>query len=287
MAKAAAVLFVLLGRSSSAIASTGSDGGGGGGARVKEEACPLHCSLNGRCDSSTGVCACAPGWVGSNCRSLALLPLAPPSQQAYCHFNDSTWGGSVIRGDDGVYHLFFSEMSNNCSLHDYGSVSRVAHATADRPQGPFVRRGIALPVFAHNPQIVRDPTDGTYLLYHIGDTVPESCVPDCRGANAAAGGEAPSSAGGAPAGGGAAAACPKKGHGTSVATSASPWGPWTQHPYVLPEYTNPSPLIFPNGTVLLAARADGIHILRADHWNASYTHVTHVVGHPYEDPFRE
>ena len=255
---AAALLVLLLSRAASALA-----------------ACPLHCSLNGRC-SSGGACQCAPGWAGSDCRSLALLPLAEPAQQAYCHYNDSTWGGSVIRGYDGVYHLFFSEMSNNCSLHDYGRVSRVAHATASRPQGPFVRRGVALPVFAHNPQIVFDPTDGTYLLYHIGDTVAESCVPDCRG--------------GADDTGVGEGACPPKGHGTSVASSASPWGPWTRVPYVLPEYTNPSPLIYPNGTVLLAVRAGhdsakGIHILRSIHWNATYTHVSHVG--PYEDPFRE
>ena len=241
-------------------------------------ACPLHCSLNGRC-SSGGACVCDPGWTASDCRSLALLPLAEPAQQAYCHYNDSTWGGSVIRGGDGTYHLFFSEMSNNCSLHDYGRVSRIAHATASQPQGPFVRRGIALPAFAHNPQIVRDPTDGTYLLFHIGDTVAESCVPDCRGG----GGDDTSAGEGT-------LLCPDKGHGTSVAFSASPWGPWTRVPYVLPQYTNPSPMIFPNGTVLLAVRAGhnsakGIHVLRSHHWNSTYTHVSHVG--PYEDPFRE
>ena len=128
-------------------------------------------------------------------------------------------------------------------------------------------------MFAHNPQIVRDPTDGTYLLYHIGETVPRPCVPDCRtdggassgaptrdggqgGGKARAGGEHP---GGtqtpalAPVP--AASACPTLGHGTSIATAASPWGPWARLPYVLPGYTNPSPHIFPNGTVLLAARA--------------------------------
>ena len=92
------------------------------GARGQETgACPLHCSLNGHCDPPTGTCTCAAGWAGSDCRALALLPLAVPADQAYCHYNDSTWGGSVIRGDDGTYHLFFSEMSNNCSLHAYGS----------------------------------------------------------------------------------------------------------------------------------------------------------------------
>jgi hypothetical protein len=233
-------------------------------------------------------------------------------------------------------------MANNCSLHDYGKVSRVVHATANSPLGPFVRQSVAIPVFAHNPQIIRHP-DGTLLLYHIGDTVGDpSCVPDCRptttaskwrilnSTNAVAGkhdsnvtyysnvssaasceamAEAhsasiftwcdadcgknysltcalrldgvvstkadahhttgingltmpPSPAPSPP------PQCAPKSHAASIAYASSPHGPWTRLPYIIGGgYTNPSPYIYPNGSVMLAVRSAGhIYILRADHW---------------------
>jgi len=231
------------------------------------------CSFNGQC--TTSGCDCEPGWGGADCHELRLLPAAPPGEQAFCHFNDSTWGGTVLRDGGGVYHLWFSEMSNNCSLKLYGTVSRIVHATAASPAGPFMRESVALPVFGHNPQAVRAP-DGTFLLYHIGATVDPSCVPDCRAAPANH----------------SVPGCTSKGHGTSIAFSRSPYGPWTRIDYVLPKYTNPSPYIFPNGTVLLAARTnegitegshERIHILRADSWRGPYDHLS-TVG-KYEDPF--
>ena len=119
----------------------------------------------------------------TSCQSLRLLPAALPAAQAYCHYNDSTWGGSVIF-HGGLYHLYFSEMSNNCSLHMYAAVSRVVHATSPTPAGPYERRGVALPVLAHNPQIIRNPADGSFLLFHIGATVNARCVPDATAAGA-------------------------------------------------------------------------------------------------------
>ena len=139
------------------------------------------CSRNGD-PSPAGAatpCVCDSGWTGPDCSVLDLAPAAAPSDQAYCHFNDSTWGGSAVRDSEtGVYHLFFSEMSNNCSLRSYGTVSRIAHATSATPAGPYTRRDVALPVLAHNPQVVRHP-DGTYLLFHIGDDFDPACVPNC------------------------------------------------------------------------------------------------------------
>jgi hypothetical protein len=215
------------------------------------------CSYNGRCIRSR--CVCFVGWQGADCHTLQLQPAARPSAQAYCHFNDSTWGATVLH-EQGTYHMWFSEMSNNCSLHMYGSVSRVVHATASSPEGPFVRQSVALPVFAHNPQVVR--ANGSFLLFHIGTTVDARCVPDCRPPGAASV-QPPSH-------------CRNHGHGTSVAIAQSAWGPWKRVDYILRDYTNPSPYIFSNGSVLLAARRDGIHILRAKAWHGPYEHVAHV-----------
>ena len=149
-----------------------------------------------------------------------------------------------------------------------GTVSRVVHATSHSPTGPFVRQGVALTTFAHNPQVVRAP-DGKLLLFHIGAAVEPDCVPDCRR------GFEHSGAGGR--------RCAAKGHGTSVAVATSAFGPWERTNYVLPKFTNPSPYVFQNGSVLLAARADGIHILRANTWRGPYESLGRIGA--YEDPY--
>ena len=43
--------------------------------------------------------------------------------------NISSWGGHVLRGDDGVYHLWVSEFVNGCGLSAWLSNSHVVHAT--------------------------------------------------------------------------------------------------------------------------------------------------------------
>ena len=58
------------------------------------------CSHNGRCVNRS--CVCSPGWRGGNCHVLQFVPTTRPAAQAYCHFNDSTWGGTVLF-EKGVY----------------------------------------------------------------------------------------------------------------------------------------------------------------------------------------
>ena len=64
------------------------------------------CSFNGLC--SKGACLCVPQWSGSFCQRLNLSPAAPVAGKM--DFNESTgenissWGGSVVRDDSGLYH---------------------------------------------------------------------------------------------------------------------------------------------------------------------------------------
>jgi hypothetical protein len=106
----------------------------------------------------------------------------------------------------------------------------VIHAVANNPLGPFVFFDVAVPVWAHNPQAVRH-IDGTYLLYSIGFSSP------VRASNCSAAG--------------AAAAAGLGGHPPETMTlhaAASPYGPWTRVPYVLPDNeTNPSAVVAPDG----------------------------------------
>ena len=62
------------------------------------------CSYNGACQTSR--CSCDPGWRGERCSTLNLLPARPG---AGLNVSDaggplSSWGGTVTRGDDGLYH---------------------------------------------------------------------------------------------------------------------------------------------------------------------------------------
>ena len=109
---------------------------------------------------------------------------------------------------------------------------------SSRLQGPFNFSDVALPVWQHNPQVIRHP-DGTYLLFTIGMD-PEGKVATCN----AAGGALADAA-----------------HGAELIElhySASPYGPWTEllvpgAPYNgrnLFSGTNPTPWILPNGSVI-------------------------------------
>ena len=62
-----------------------------------------HCSLNGECVD--GACECSAGWEGDWCQRLRLRPAARFAGKmdfdAASGVNISSWGGSVVRGDDG------------------------------------------------------------------------------------------------------------------------------------------------------------------------------------------
>lgn len=81
--------------------------------------------------------------------------------------NDSVsfWGGNILRGDDGKYHLFVCGWPEDSPKgHHEWPNSTVFHAVSDRLSGPFtvkdtVGRG-------HNPEVFR-LQDGRYVLYVI------------------------------------------------------------------------------------------------------------------------
>ncbi len=97
------------------------------------------------------------------------------------------WGGSVARGDDGAYHLFYSRWPRAAErgMRAWLCESEIARATADRPEGPFVHQEVVLRGFgqpqaerwdavnAHNPCVVRmtDPASGRerWYLYFIAN----------------------------------------------------------------------------------------------------------------------
>jgi len=86
------------------------------------------------------------------------------------------WGGSMIEGDEGGFHLFHSRWrrDNPRGMKGWLYESEIARAVAERPEGPYRPAGVVLAglggegwgsVTAHNPCIRR--FEGRYHLYFV------------------------------------------------------------------------------------------------------------------------
>ncbi len=84
----------------------------------------------------------------------------------------SYWGGNIIKGDDGKYHMFVarwpenSKKGNGVSGHHLWWSSEVAHAIADKPIGPYKVKEVVGK--GHNPEIYQ-AKDGTYYIGVMGE----------------------------------------------------------------------------------------------------------------------
>ena len=204
------------------------------------------CNLNGVC-STDGTCTCYKPWGGVTCGELQFLPIAAPAvTNGYpgATSNETTWGGNAIFYD-GLYHLFVAEMVNNCSLAQWGTNSRCAHAVSSTPEGPYARSDIAVDLWCHNPQVSYIPGGGAggadlWALWHIGSGTgghPATCAPNGNVIiDAAAGTPAAAvlSAGGSP-----------------LHVANSPYGPWTPVLEPQPSCNNPTQFRHSNGTWFL------------------------------------
>ncbi|MEM8944855.1 MAG: glycoside hydrolase family protein [Planctomycetota bacterium] len=88
----------------------------------------------------------------------------------------SHWGGSVVKGEDGLYHMLYSRWPKRLGWA-WVTDSEIAHATASSPLGPYTHAGVALPRrgkeqwdgwCTHNPTIHR--FNDRYYLYYMGNT---------------------------------------------------------------------------------------------------------------------
>lgn len=85
------------------------------------------------------------------------------------------WGSSIVKGDDGKYHLFYSRWKKEYKFTGWLTNSEVAHAVSDNPAGPWKYKETVLTgrgkghwdaITAHNPKIKF--FDGKYYLYYVG-----------------------------------------------------------------------------------------------------------------------
>ena len=87
------------------------------------------------------------------------------------------WGASVVKGNDGVYHMFYSRWKEEYGFNAWVTNSEIAHATSEKPEGPFKYVDVALlprgaefwdGLTTHNPSVQK--FDGLYYLYYMGNT---------------------------------------------------------------------------------------------------------------------
>ncbi|MCT4672932.1 MAG: glycoside hydrolase family protein [Prolixibacteraceae bacterium] len=97
------------------------------------------------------------------------------------------WGSSVIKGEDGKYHMFASRWPKYIPFHPGWMVaSEIVRAVSDKPEGPYKFEEVVLPArgaqfwdgkSTHNPKIVK--YKDTYILYYMGSTHPfEELTPE-------------------------------------------------------------------------------------------------------------
>ena len=88
----------------------------------------------------------------------------------------SIWGGSLVKGEDGLYHLYYSRWPKRLGWA-WVTHSEIAHAVAESPLGPYTFQDVTLPprgaefwdgLCTHNPTVHR--FDGKYYLYYMGNT---------------------------------------------------------------------------------------------------------------------
>ncbi|WP_209435193.1 glycoside hydrolase family protein [Maribacter forsetii] len=90
------------------------------------------------------------------------------------------WGSSVIKGEDGTYHMYASRWPKYLKFHPGWMIaSEIVHAVSDTAEGPYVFNDVALGSrgaqfwdgrSCHNPKIVKYKDN--YLLYYMGSTHP-------------------------------------------------------------------------------------------------------------------
>lgn len=182
----------------------------------------FDCSFNGECQPSSGTCACDAGWRGLRCGELALgaVDRAAPGLRevnSSTGANVSTWGAAMlVDGATGSWHAWASEMVGGCGINSWRTNSQVVHFEAADPGGPWARREVAQPVFAHEPNVVRGPA-GEWVMVWSAWALPNAsdrCANCSQGATSAAD----------PRGG-----CgPGRAHGFKqmMAVASAPAGPW-------------------------------------------------------------
>ena len=114
-----------------------------------------------------------------------LLPAPVPRTAIYRDPGHHIWDPSVVRGEDGLYHLYYSRWKSSLGFDAWCTHAEIAWATSPAPEGPYTFRGLALPArggafwdghSVYNGHLVR--IDGRFYLYYTGNYGNEDWRPD-------------------------------------------------------------------------------------------------------------
>jgi hypothetical protein len=156
--------------------------------------CVASC-LIGACSLLVGPLSCTVAQTVARPGSVGPLPAASKAslndQGARAHvFADPNffhWGGTPVRGEDGVYHLYYDRWrrDNPRLMRGWLYDSEIAHATATQPEGPYQFQDVALrgagdvpagrwdAFNAHNAYCAKFPDPDTgelrYYLYFVAN----------------------------------------------------------------------------------------------------------------------
>ncbi|MCT4587155.1 MAG: glycoside hydrolase family protein [Carboxylicivirga sp.] len=87
------------------------------------------------------------------------------------------WGSSVIKGEDGHYHMFASRWSKKYGFGNWVTNSQIVRAVSKTPEGPYDFQEVVTPIrgkeywdglCTHNPRVIKYKNQ--YLLYYFGTT---------------------------------------------------------------------------------------------------------------------
>lgn len=190
-----------------------------------------------------------------------------------------TWGASPIKGEDGLYHLYYSRWKKEYGFLAWVTHSEVAHAVSETKEGPYRFNDLALPargaaywdgLNTHNPTIHR--FGDKYYLYYTGNTG------DGRNMKSRLN------------------PVHRNNQRIGVAVSDSPYGPWKRFDKPLIDVSadstaydalmvaNPSITQMPDGKYLMVYKAVGKH--RKGIWGGPVVHLCATSDSP-TGPFKK
>ena len=122
-----------------------------------------QCSLNGHW--ANALCQCDPGWKGSSCAELDLVP-ASPSSYGLTDFDTPSWGGGAVWvASENKWHLIVGSRAaappnNSDALADYPCDSRVVRAVSkgSDPAGPYSIEQVMFHRSTWEPGLAAAPT---------------------------------------------------------------------------------------------------------------------------------
>ncbi len=236
--------------------------------------------------------------ISLNANSQTFRDRLLPTQESNGFYMDDywVWGSSVIKGDDGKYHMFASRWPKSIGFNHWLTNSEIVHAVSDTPEGPYTFSDVALKPrgegdefwdgkMTHNPAIRK--YGDTWLLYYTGTTY-KGDLPDKDHQITDE--------------------SPKKieahhNERIGLATSKSPYGPWIRSDKpildVVPDsweqylVSNAAPFIFDDGHVMLYYKGveklgtHAISIAFAGQWSGPYKRISDKpfdMGVGAEDP---